>query len=55
MYFDQPFVYKWVWMRHYAIVRNKTGYKFKANRAASRMVPQALKNKVDYFGYKRKI
>lgn len=35
--------------KHLAIVRNKTGYKFKACRFAARSVPKALRNKVEYF------
>ena len=49
VYFDQKFIYKWVWKKHYAIVRNKTGYKFQPNRAAKRLVPEALRNKKDFF------
>ncbi len=49
VYHDSPFIYKWVWKKHYAIVRNKTGYKFKANRSAARGVAKALKQRVDYF------
>ena len=47
--YDQQFVYKFVWNKHHAIVKNKTGYKFNANRNTKRMVAAALRNKVDYF------
>lgn len=49
VYYDTPYVYKWVWKKHNAIVKNKTGYKFKASRTTAREVPKAIKRKVDYF------
>lgn len=49
VFYDQPYVYKWKWKKHHAIVKNKTGYKFRPTRTAKRMITQALKNKVDYF------
>jgi hypothetical protein len=50
LYHDTPFIYKWKWMKHHSIVINKTGYKFRANRAAKREIAQAIKvKKVDYF------
>ncbi len=49
IYHDTPFIYKWKWKKHNAVVKNKTGYKFKANRACKRLITVALKNKVDYF------
>lgn len=42
-------IYKWVWKKHSAVVKNKTGYKFTASRFAKREVPKALKDKVEYF------
>lgn len=49
LYHDTPFIYKWKWKKHHAIVKNKTGYKFKANRNAKRLITVALKNKRDYY------
>lgn len=49
IFYDSPYIYKWKWKKHHAIVINKTGYKFRANREANRMITKALKNKVDYF------
>ena len=50
VYHDQPFIYKWVWKKKKAIFINKTGYKFKANRFAKRLIPKVLATtKVDYF------
>lgn len=49
VYHDQEYIYKWCWKKHYAIVKNKTGYKFSANRGTARAVPRALERKIDYF------
>lgn len=49
VFYDSPYVYKWKWKKHHAIVINKTGYKFRANREANRMIKKALEKKVDYF------
>ena len=49
VYFDQEYIYKWRWGKTHTIVKNKNKYKFTASRGAKRMVPKALKSKVDYF------
>ena len=49
VYFDQEFIYKWNWKKTQAIIKNKCHYKFEASRIAKRMVPIALKQKVDFF------
>jgi len=50
VYHDQEFIYKFNWKKTKALFLGKTGYKFKANRAASRMIPKALKEtKVSYY------
>ena len=49
LYHDSPFIYKWRWKKHNAIVKNKTGYKFRANRAAKREITIALTKGCDYF------
>lgn len=49
VYYDTPYIYKWVWKKNRAVFKNKTGYKFQANRTAKRMVPKAIKEKIDYF------
>lgn len=50
VYHDQQFIYKWVWKKHYSIVRNKTGYKFIASRTSARLIPKLLATKkYDYF------
>lgn len=52
VYHEQKYLYKWVWKKHSAIVKNKTGYKFTASRFAKREVPKAVINKkVEYFKY----
>jgi len=50
VYFDQPYIYKWEWIKKRAVIKNKSKYKFIACRAAKRAVPQALNRKVDYYG-----
>lgn len=47
---EQRFLYKWVWLKKTAIVKNKTKYKFQASRAAKRLIPKQLNNGKDYFG-----
>jgi len=49
LYHEDPFVYKWKWKKHNAIVKNKTGYKFRANRGANRVITIALDNGRDFF------
>lgn len=49
VFFDSKFIYKIMWKKHIAIVKNKTGYKFNASRQTSRLVKPALLNKVDYY------
>lgn len=49
VFYDSPYIYKWKWKKHHAIVINKTGYKFRANREAKRSITKALKNGRDYF------
>ena len=50
VYHDSPYVYKFNWKKTRAKFINKTGYKFKANRDASRLVPTTLKTtKINYF------
>lgn len=50
VYHDSEFIYKFNWKKTRAKFMNRTGYKFKANRTASRMIPYMLKNtKVSYF------
>ena len=49
VYYDQESIYRWGWIKANAIVKNKTGYKFKANRNSSRMVAVALGNKRDFY------
>lgn len=52
IYHEQKYLYKWVWKKHSAIVKNKTGYKFTASRFAKREVPKAVNTKkVEYFKY----
>lgn len=50
VYFDQPYIYSWQWIKRKAVIKNKSKYKFIPCRAAKRAVPQALKQKIDYFG-----
>ena len=52
VYHDEPNVYKWCWVKHSSIVRNKTGYKFSVCRFAKREVPKAVRNKIEYFKIK---
>lgn len=53
VFFEQPFIYKWVWRKRRAIFINKTGYKFTASRLAKRLVPKALSTKkIDYYSVK---
>lgn len=49
LYHESPFIYKWRWKKHNAIVKNKTGYKFRANRASKRLITVALNNGRDFF------
>ncbi len=49
LYHDTPFIYKWRWKKHSCVVKNKTGYKFRANRASKRAITVALKNGRDFF------
>ncbi len=50
VYYEDRYVYKWCWKKHYAIVKNKTGYKFVSARDSSRIVTPAIKiKKCDYF------
>lgn len=50
VYHDQQFIYRWCWKKNKAKFRNKTGYKFQANRQAKRAVAKALRElKVDYY------
>lgn len=50
VYHDQKYIYKWMWKKHHSVVKNKTGYKFKPSRRASRIVPKLLATKKhDYF------
>lgn len=50
VYYEDRYIYKWCWKKHYAIVKNKTGYKFTSSRYASRSVKPAIKiRKRDYF------
>tara|TARA_R110000868_G_scaffold294061_1_gene554581 strand:+ start:101 stop:559 length:459 start_codon:yes stop_codon:yes gene_type:complete len=49
VYYDQESIYRWAWIKARAIVRNKTGYKFVANRLSKRMVAAALRNKRDFY------
>lgn len=49
LYHDTPFIYKWRWKKHNCIVKNKTGYKFKANRLSKRLITVALKNGRDFY------
>lgn len=49
IFYDSPYIYKWKWKKHHAIVINKTGYKFRANREAKRSITKALKKGRDYF------
>ena len=49
VFFDQKYIYRWAWKKHYAIVKNKTGYKFIASRASKRAVPEALEQGRDYY------
>lgn len=52
VFHEQKFLYKWVWKKHSAIVKNKTGYKFTTCRFSKRAVPNAVKNKkIEYFKY----
>lgn len=49
VYFEQKYIYKWVWKKHNSVVKNKTGYKFTPSRQASRLVPKLLAtNNIDY-------
>lgn len=52
VYFEDKWVYKWVWNKGKAVFINKIRYKFIASRRAKRMVAPALKNKQDYFKIK---
>ena len=52
VYHEEKNIYKWCWVKHSAIVRNKTGYKFSVCRFAKREVPKAVRNKVEYFKLK---
>lgn len=49
IYYDQDYIYKWVWKKHYS--NKKLGqYKFIASRKAKRLIPHILKTtKKDYF------
>jgi len=49
VFFNQKYLYKWRWNKQVTNLVNKGKYKFTASRRAKRMVPLALKNKVDYF------
>lgn len=49
VYHDEPNVYKWCWIKHSSIVKNKTGYKFSVCREAKREVPKAVRDKIEYF------
>lgn len=50
VYYEDKYRYKWCWRKHYAIVINKSGYKFVASRFASRSITPAVKiKKCDYF------
>ena len=49
IYHESDYTYKWTWKKTTAIFKNKSGYKFQANRFAKRMVPEALAKKIDYF------
>lgn len=50
VYHDSPYIYKFNWKKTRAKFINKTGYKFKANRDAGRLVPKTLKTtKINYF------
>ena len=50
VYHDSPYIYKFNWKKTKAKFISKTGYKFKANRNAGRLVPKTLKTtKINYF------
>lgn len=51
VYHDQPFLYKWTWKKRKGIFKNKTGYKFTANRMAKRLVTKTLNSGrgIDYY------
>lgn len=51
VYFDQPYIYKWEWIKKNAVVKNKSKYKFVPCRDAKRLVPMLLRtSKIDYYG-----
>ncbi len=52
IYFDQKYLYKWVWDKAKCIVIHKSVYKFVTARKARRMVAPALRSGVDYFKIK---
>ena len=50
VYHDSPYIYKFNWRKTKAKFISKTGYKFKANRDAGRLIPKTLKTtKIQYF------
>lgn len=50
VYFDQPYIYKFTWVKKNAIVKNKGKYKFIPTRMAKREIPRMLKTKkIDYY------
>lgn len=50
VYHDSPFFYKFNWKKTKAKFISKTGYKFKANRGAARLITKTIKTtKINYF------
>jgi len=49
VFHDDDNIYKWVWKKSSAVVKNKTGYKFTTIRYARREVPKAIEDKIEYF------
>ena len=43
VYHDNDYIYKFNWKKTRAVFINKTGYKFKANRAAARLIAKTTK------------
>ena len=51
VFFEQKYIYRWVWLKRNCIVVNKSKYRFEACRAAKRAVPKALRElKIEYYG-----
>jgi len=54
LYYDDKFIYKWVWIKRTSILKNKTFFKFKPARDTARAIVGYVGDGQQYFGQIRK-